>query len=345
VPPLRIVFCGTPAFAVPALRELIARPEFKIEGVVTQPDRPRGRGGEIFASPVKAEALAAEIPVYQPAKIRSDEAFDYFARVAPDVVVIIAYGQIIPARLIAMPRLGWINLHGSLLPKYRGAAPIHWAIAQGETRTGLTTMSIDAGLDTGPTLLRWETAIGADETAPELYARMAEAGGPLMVSTLRGLADGSITPMAQDGTLATFAPPLKKENGRIDWGLPAGVIYSRMRGFQPWPGAFTLFRGKSCALWGRPAASDWFRTIGATVGAGPAPTSGTQTARLRPAPTDEARTIVPGTIRVRDGELFVMCGDGSALRLELVQMEGRKRVAAREFVNGARIVDGERFGS
>ena len=312
MPPLRIVFCGTPAFAVPALRELIARPEFKIEGVVTQPDRPRGRGGEISAGPVKAEALAAGIPVYQPAKIRSDEAFDYFVRVAPDVVVIIAYGQIIPARLIAMPRLGWVNLHGSLLPKYRGAAPIHWAIAKGETRTGLTTMSIDAGLDTGPTLLKWGTAIRADETAPELYARMAEAGGPLIVDTLLALTDASITPVVQDSSLATLAPPLKKEDGRIDWSLPAAVIYNRMRGFQPWPGAFTLFRGKSCAIWGKPVASGFGGESGA--------------------------------IRVSGGEMVVACGDGSALLVEFVQMEGRKRVGAREFVNGARIVDGERFG-
>jgi methionyl-tRNA formyltransferase len=312
VPPLRIVFCGTPAFAVPALRELIARPEFKIEGVITQPDRPRGRGGEISAGPVKAEALAAAIPVYQPQKIRSEEAFDHFTRVAPDVVVIIAYGQIIPARLIAMPRLGWVNLHGSLLPKYRGAAPIHWAIANGETRTGLTTMSIDAGLDTGPTLLRWDTTIGADETAPELYARMAEAGGPLMVSTLRGLADGTLTPMAQDSAQATIAPPLKKEDGRIDWSLPAGAIYNRMRGFQPWPGAFTLFRGKLCAIGGRPAASGF--------------------------------TAEPGAIRASGGGVIVACGGGSALWVEFVQMEGRRRVAASEFVNGARIVDGERFG-
>jgi methionyl-tRNA formyltransferase len=313
VPPLRIVFCGTPAFAVPALRELIARPEFKIEGVVTQPDRPRGRGGEISAGPVKVEAAAAGIPVYQPAKIRSEEAFDYFTRVTPDVVVIIAYGQIIPARLIAMPRLGWINLHGSLLPKYRGAAPIHWAIAKGETRTGLTTMSIDAGLDTGPTLLRWETVIGADETAPELYERMAQAGGLLIVETLRRLADGTITPVAQDAAQATFAPPLKKEDGRIDWSLPASVIYNRMRGFQPWPGAYTTFREKQCAAWGRPAVSGFEGAV--------------------------------GEIRASGGEVYVACGDGSALRLETVQMEGRKRVAAREFANGARIADGERFGS
>ncbi|MGA8405805.1 MAG: methionyl-tRNA formyltransferase [Candidatus Acidiferrales bacterium] len=335
MPPLRIVFCGTPAFAVPALRELIANPEFKIEGVVTQPDRPRGRGGEISAAPVKAEALAAGIAVYQPQKIRGEEAFEYFARVAPDVVVIIAYGQIIPARLIALPRLGWVNLHGSLLPKYRGAAPIAWAIALGETRTGLTTMSIDAGLDTGPMLLRWETAIGAEETAPELSARMAEAGGPLIVDTLRGLAGGAITPVAQDSAQATFAPPLKKEDGRIDWALPAAVIYNRMRGFQPWPGAFTLFRGKLCGIWGRPLADRSFFG-GATAGAG-----------LRPAPTAEHHpsAILPGTISSSGGEVFVACGDGSALRLEFVQVEGRKRVAAAEFLRGARIVDGERFGS
>ncbi len=311
--PLRIVFCGTPAFALPALRELIAHPEFTIAGVVTQPDRPRGRGGEISDSPVKAEAVAAGIPVYQPQKIRSEEAQQYFTRLAPDIVVIIAYGQIIPARLIAIPRLGWINLHGSLLPKYRGAAPIHWAIANGETRTGLTTMSIDAGLDTGPLLLRWETEIGREETAPELYARMAEAGGPLMVGTMRALANGSITPVAQDNSQATFAPPLKKEDGRIDWSLPTRVIYNRMRGFQPWPGTYTTFRGKQCAIWGRPAASGF-------AGA-------------------------PGEIRVDGGEAYAACGDGSALRLEFVQLEGRKRVALREFANGARLVAGERFGS
>jgi methionyl-tRNA formyltransferase len=312
VPPLRIVFCGTPAFAVPALRELIARPEFTIESVVTQPDRPRGRGGEIFSSPVKAQAVAAGIPLYQPLKIRSEEAQEYFVSIAPDAVVIIAYGQIIPARLIAIPRLGWINLHGSLLPKYRGAAPIHWAIANGETRTGLTTMSIDAGLDTGPALLTWETEIGPDEAAPELYARMAEAGAPLIVETLRGLASGSLTPVAQDNSQATFAPPLKKEDGRIEWSLPARVIYNRIRGFQPWPGAFTLFRGKQCAIWGRPATSGF---------AG-----------------------VPGAIRV-DGEVYVACGDASALRLEFVQVEGRKRITAREFANGARLASGEGFGS
>jgi methionyl-tRNA formyltransferase len=310
---LRIVFCGTPAFAVPALRELILQRDFTIEGVVTQPDRPRGRGGEISISPVKEEAIAEEIPVYQPQKIRSEESYEYFRDIAPDVAVIIAYGQIIPARLIEIPRLGWVNLHGSLLPKYRGAAPIHWAVANGETHTGLTTMSIDVGLDTGPMLLKYETDIGPDENAPELYARLAEAGAPLVIETLRGLNSGVAARVPQDNTQATFAPPLKKENGRIDWSWPARKIYNRIRGFQPWPGAFTSFRGKQCAIWGKPAASD-------------------------------AAGAPPGTIRVEGGEAIVACGENSALRLEFAQLEGRKRITAREFANGARLAGGESFG-
>jgi methionyl-tRNA formyltransferase len=335
VAPLRISFCGTPAFALPTLRELLAHPEFQIAGVVTQPDRPRGRGQEISLSPVKSAAVAAGIPVYQPQKIRTEEAYEYFRSAAPDVVVIIAYGQIIPARLVAVPRLGWINLHGSLLPKYRGAAPIHWAIASGETRTGLTTMQIDAGLDTGPTLLKHETEIASDETAPQLYARLAEAGAPLMVATLRGLERGTITPIPQDNSQATLAPPLKKEDGRIDWSLPAQKIYNRIRGFQPWPGAFTQFRGKQCAIWGKPAP-DQSLVAGATVGAG-----------LRSAPTTptHAGRETPGTISISGGKVDVACGEETALRLEFVQLEGRKRIAAPEFANGARLVAGERFGT
>ncbi len=186
--PLRIIFCGTPEFAVPSLRRLLSDPEFAIAAVVTQPDRPRGRGQEVSASPVKTVALEAGLQVYQPEKIKSDSALDFFMRMAVDAVVIIAYGQIIPARLIALPRLGWINLHGSLLPKYRGAAPIAWAIANGETVTGLTSMQIDAGMDTGPMLLRHKLEIGPDETTPELASRMAEAGAPLIIETLGKLA-------------------------------------------------------------------------------------------------------------------------------------------------------------
>ena len=338
MPPLKIIFCGTPAFALPSLHGLIAQPDFQIAGVVTQPDRPRGRSKEVASSPVKGAAVAAGISVYQPQKIRAEESYEYFRSAAPDVVVIIAYGQIIPARLIEIPRLGWINLHGSLLPKYRGAAPIHWAIASGETRTGLTTMRIDAGLDTGPTLLKHETEIAPDETTPELYARLARAGAPLIVETLRGLASGTITPTPQDNSQTTLAPPLKKEDGRIDWSLPAQKIYNRIRGFQPWPGAFTAFRGKQCAIWGKPAANQSVEG-GATVGAGPADAG--------PAPTtaSQARQQVPGTISASDAVVHVTCGDETTLRLEYVQLEGRNKISAREFANGARLAPGERFGS
>ena len=308
--PLRIVFCGTPAFALPSLRLLIAQTDWQVVGVVTQPDRPRGRGGETASPPVKEAALEAGIAVYQPERIKSESGHDYFRRVMPDVAVIIAYGQIIPASLIAIPRLGWVNLHGSLLPKYRGAAPVHWAIVRGETHTGLTTMQIDAGLDTGPILLKKELEIGADETSPELSARLAEAGAPLMVETLRGLERGEIRPIAQDNSQATLAPPLKKEDGRINWSLTAEKIYCQIRGVQPWPGAFTQFRGQRCSIWGKPMGG-------------------------------AARTRPPGTLIAEGSELFVACGDGAALRLEFLQLEGRKRIAAREFANGARLTDSE----
>ena len=311
--PLRIVFCGTPAFALPSLRHLTVQKDFQVESVVTQPDRPRGRGGETAGSPVKDAALDAGIAVYQPEKMRSESAHDYFRRVAPDAVVIIAYGQIIPASLIEIPRLGWINLHASLLPKYRGAAPIQWAIANGEARTGVVTMRIDAGLDTGPLLLRHETEIARDETAPELSVRLAEAGAPLVAETLRGLDRGTLRPEAQDNTQASLAPPLKKADGHIDWSLPAQKIYNRICGLQPWPGTFTAFRGQTCAIWGKPAEAA-VHAVGE-----------------------------PGTLTAKDGEIFIACGSGTALRLEFLRMQGRKRITSREFASGARLGVGEKF--
>jgi methionyl-tRNA formyltransferase len=313
---MRVVFCGTPDFAVPTLERLIREPEFEIAAVVTQPDRPRGRGLETVASPVKQVAEGAGLRLYQPAKVRTEEAFEFFRQIAPDAVVIIAFGQIIPQRLIDLAPLGWINLHASLLPKYRGAAPIHWAIAEGETRSGLTTMRIDAGMDTGPMLLQWETEIGPDETAPELAARMAAAGPDLMVRTLRGLEAGTIEPRAQDNWQATMAPMLKREAGKIDWAWRAEKIYNRMRGFTPWPGAYTSFRGSLCHIWGRPAEA------GAAV----------------------LGSAEPGTLRVISGELYVACGEGTWLRAEGVQREGRKRVTAKEFLSGARLEPDECFG-
>lgn len=309
---LRIVFCGTPAFAVPSLRALIAQPDLHIEAVITQPDRPRGRGGEISGPPVKSVAIESGIQVYQPEKIKSDAAYDFLLRLAPDIVVIIAYGQIISQRLLDLPRLGWVNVHASLLPKYRGAAPINWAIINGESRTGVTTMQVNAGLDTGPILLAAVTHIGPDEITPELAARLAEMGAPLIVETLRKLDRREVTPRPQDDSQATLAPLLNKEDGRIDWSMPAETIYNRIRGLQPWPGAFTTLRGKTCNIWGRPISNSKGKAT-------------------------------PGTILVEDHELAVACGNATALRLEFVQLEGRKRVTAREFASGARLTRDDRF--
>src|SRR5260370_9666368 len=247
---MRIVFCGTPSFAVPSLKHLLVQSDFEIVGVITQPDRPRGRGQKVSFSPVKVAALAANVAVHQPEKIRAPETEALLQKLSPDCVVIIAYGQIIPPRLLPIPKLGWINLHATLLPKYRGAAPINWAIVNGETRTGVTTMRIDAGMDTGEMLLRREIEIGPNETAPELTIRMADLGAPLMAETLRGLAAGTIASKPQNHAQASYAPLLKREDGRIDWKRAALEIYNRMRWFAPWPGTDTAFHGQNCHAWG-----------------------------------------------------------------------------------------------
>ena len=211
---LRILFCGTPEFAVPSLRALLAAPDISIEAVITQPDRPRGRGQATTSPPVKDVGLAEGLHVFQPEKIKSESAQEFIGKIKPDAIVIIAYGQIIPAGLLEAPRLGWINVHASLLPKYRGAAPIQWAIINGETRTGVTTMRIDAGLDTGPMLEKVEVEIGTDDTAPELSRRLADVGASLIVSTLEKLERGVIVPQAQDSSRASLARPLKKGRWR-----------------------------------------------------------------------------------------------------------------------------------
>ena len=316
---MRLVFCGTPEFAVPTLQRLLAEPHFSVEAVLTQPDRPRGRGLEAPASPVKVAALAAGIPVFQPEKVRAPEAAGWLEKIAPDAVVILAYGQIIPANLLAIPRLGWVNLHASLLPKYRGAAPIAWAIANGESHTGLTTMRIDAGMDTGPILMQHEVEILPGETAPALSARMAEAGAALVVATLRELENGTIAPRAQNHLQATYARLLKREDGRIDWTLGAEQIYNHIRAFAPWPGASTSFRGQRCQIGGRPAPPD--------------------------APSAARQSMAPGTLAARGADLDVACGGGTWMRIEAVQLEGRKRISTREFLSGARLAPGERFGA
>lgn len=319
---MRLLFCGTPQFAVPTLKHLLAQPDFEITAVITQPDRPRGRGHEVSFSAVKEVALAANLPLHQPEKISAPEVQDLLQSYSFDFIVIIAYGQIIPARLVPIPKLGWINLHASLLPKYRGAAPINWAIVNGETHTGITTMRIDAGMDTGEILLQREIEIGPTETAPELSVRLSEAGAPLIAETLRGLAAGTIVPRPQDHAAATHAPLLKKEDGRIEWNRTAEEIYNRMRGFAPWPGAYTTFRGQSCHLLGEPVSNQ---------GSIPTSLAGLNT--------------VPGTLLVEKNELFVACGHATVLRLRLVKVEGRKQVSAAEFANGARLKSRKRFGN
>ena len=310
---LRIVFCGTPHFAVPSLKHLLAQPDFEILGVFTQPDRPRGRGQEVSFSPVKEVALAVRLPVFQPAQIRASESEEQLRSFAPDAVVIIAYGQIIPARLLPIPRLGWINLHASLLPRYRGAAPINWAIANGESITGNTTMRIDAGMDTGDILLQQELPIGPEDTAPELASRLSEAGAPLMAESLRRLAEGAITPRKQNNDAATLAPILKREEGEIDWTRRAREIYNRMRAFTPWPGSYTDFRGQTCHLLGVPVLT-------------------------------EASSEPPGTLLPFQTTLRVVCGAATILELTHVKLEGRKQISASEFARGARLLVGERFG-
>lgn len=324
---MRLIFCGTPQFAVPTLKHLLGKSDFEVIGVITQPDRPSGRGQHVSVSPVKEVALAARLTMHQPEKIRAPEVQQFLEELAPDVIVIIAYGQIIPARLLPIPKHGWINLHASLLPKYRGAAPINWAIANGETRTGLTTMRIDAGMDTGDILLQREMEIGSNETAPELAARMSEAGAPLMEETLRGLAAGTIAPRTQNHAEATVAPILKKEDGRIDWSRQAQEIYNRLRGFAPWPGAYTTFRNQACHVWGELVVD---------------PDS--LPADLLGNPSFPTARSAPGTLIGARNDWLVSCGNTTLLRLQSVKLEGRKQVSASEFANGAHLKSGERFG-
>ena len=286
---MQLVFCGTPLFAVPTLQALFDN-EFRIDLVVTQPDRPQGRGLQLAASPVKQRALALGLPVIQPEKIKNNEDFrGRLAGLKPDAIIVVGYGRIIPQWMIDLPRFGNINLHGSLLPKYRGAAPIQWAIASGETVTGVTTMRIDAGLDTGDILQQRELNIQPEDTSETLAPRLAALGAELMVETLRNLQAGSISPVPQDHSKSSLAPILKKEDGQIDFHLPAKQISDRVRGFQPWPGAFTRFRSKVLNVW-------------------------------RTSPVQQS--LAEGELLV-DSRLLVGCGGGSALDLLEVQPEGK----------------------
>ncbi|MGA7513810.1 MAG: methionyl-tRNA formyltransferase [Candidatus Sulfotelmatobacter sp.] len=309
---LNLVFCGTPGFAVPTLDKLVDA-GFRIHLVVTQPDRPKGRGLELVSSPIKQRALQLGLPVAQPESIKNNEAFRaQLTTLKPDAIIVVGYGRIIPQWMLDLPPLGNINLHASLLPKYRGAAPIQWAIARGETVTGVTTMKIDAGLDTGDILQQQEIPITSNDTAETLAPKLASVGAELMVETLRGLQAGSIHPRPQDQTLATLAPILKKGDGLIDFSCPATEILNRMRGFQPWPGACTKFRGKNLQVW-KASALD--------------------------------RKLKSSELKVEDDRVFVGCGQGSAIELLELQLEGKKRTSAADFIRGYRPAPGEKLGS
>src|SRR3989475_1700076 len=308
---IHLVFCGTPQFAVPTVERLVDM-GFAVGLAVTQPDRPRGRGMEMAFSPVKQRALELGLPVIQPDRIKNNDEFrTQLATLKPDAISVVGYGRIIPQWMIELPPLGNINLHASLLPKYRGAAPIQWAIASGETVTGVTTMRIDAGLDTGDILLQQEIPIGQKDTAVTIAPQMASMGAELMSDTLHGLKRGTIRPQPQDDSKATLAPLLKKEDGRINFHRPAPEIVNRIRGFQPWPGAYTTFRGKNLHIW---------------------------TAR------QDGRHLKVGELAV-DGERLIMgCGSGSALELLELPPEGRERMATRDFLPGYHLSGGERLG-
>jgi len=311
---LKLVFCGTPQFAVPTLEALLAAGH-EIPLVVTQPDRPVGRKQVLTAPPVKQTALAHGLAVTQPEKIKSNS--DFRARleaIAPDAIVVVAYGRIIPPWMLAVPRLGCINLHGSLLPKYRGAAPIQWAVAMGETVTGNTTMLLEEGLDTGPILLQQETPIRSEQTAIDLFEELSMQGARLVVKTLAGLANGSIIPVPQDHSQATLARILDREDGRMDFAArTATELWNRWRGFQPWPGAFTTFHEKKLIV-----------------------------TKLQP--VSDLKSDQPGEILVQNGRFFVGCAAQTTLELVEVQPEGRNRMTAAEFLRGAATPSGGRLG-
>ncbi len=311
---LNIVYLGTPAFAVPTLEAIISAGHNVLE-VITQPDRPQGRNQISPPSPVKIAALAHDLPVYQPFRIRRPDSVEHLRALAPDVMVVVGYGQIIPQSIIDIPPRGIINVHASLLPQLRGAAPIQWSIANGDRVTGVTTMQIDAGLDTGAMLLRTSTPIDPNETAIELGERLSHMGARLLIDTL----DQNPVPLPQNNAEATLAPILKKEDGLIDWTRPAQSIHDRIRGLQPWPGGYTTFRGSRLHIWKS-------RVLEGPVVQGPAAKAAVLPAQLSP-----------------NGQ--VSCGENTTLELLEVQLEGRKRIPAKAFLNGLRLTENETIGA
>ena len=306
---MRLVFLGTPEFAVPTFRKLLDSPH-RVVSVFTQSDKPAGRGGKIASPPIKNLALEEGIPVYQPERLNSDVWLPIFESLQADAYVVVAYGRILPAWLIGIPKHGAINLHASLLPRYRGAAPINWAIANGEVITGVTTMRIDTGLDTGGILLQESVQIGPEVTAPDLHDRLAHLGADLMLKTLDALESGAVTSVPQANELASQAPILKKSDGLIDWTMSSSAVNNRIRGFNPWPGTYTFLNGSLVRIW-----------------------------KSHPVEISSANQA-PGTL-IRHPVLgaMVFCSPGQLQLLE-VQPENRKRMSAIDFLNGIRLGEG-----
>jgi methionyl-tRNA formyltransferase len=308
---LRIVFFGTPEFAVPSLRALLDGPD-SVVGVVCQPDKPAGRGQRLVAPPVKQLAQERQVTVLQPAKLRPPEPLAALERLRPDLIVVAAYGKIFPPALLALPHHGCINVHASLLPKYRGAAPIQWAILRGETITGITIMQMNEGMDTGDVLLQRQTTIDDRETYGELQLRLAELGAAALLEALERLKRGELRPQPQDDRAATMAPMIDKEDGRLDWRRPAVELARVVRAFNPWPSAFTTIDGVLL--------------------------------KIHRARALDARTDSPGTVLRADETILVGCGEG-ALQLDELQMAGRKRLPAADFLRGVRLQPGTRLGA
>jgi methionyl-tRNA formyltransferase len=309
---MKLVFCGTPPFAVPSLKHLVAS-GFEVQLVVTQPDRPQGRGMEMTAPPVKLTAEKLGLPVLQPEKIKNNEQFQQrLTKLSPEAIIVVGYGRIIPPWMLALAPRGNINVHASLLPKYRGAAPIQWAVANGENVTGVTTMLLNQGLDTGDILLQRQTEILADDTSITLAPRLAKIGADLLVETLLGLKAGRVRPLPQDDSRATLAPILKKEDGEISFAWTVAEVSNRVRGLQPWPGVYTSFRGKNLKI-------------------------------IRARPGQDAPKLSLGELGVAGERLFVGCSGGGLELLE-VQPEGKKVISAREFISGYRLGVQERLG-
>lgn len=304
---------GTPESAVPSLQRLLDDGH-EIVAVWTQPDKPAGRGKRLHQSAVKEFAVQHNLTIHQPWKIKNEEAKELFASHKAEAAIVVAYGRILPSAFLITPRHGCINVHFSLLPKYRGAAPVNWAIVNGEKETGVTTMKIVEKLDAGPILLQQATGIHEHETAPEVMTRLAEMGAKLLSETLTRI--DVIAPQTQADEAATFAPMLKREDGLIDWSMEAYALERRVRGFQPWPNAFTSFRSHRLIIW--KAAPEWIEQL----------------------------SFPPGQIiEARGDRLIIACGEGTALRLSELQMEGSRRVTARDFLNGTHIKVGELVGS